>query len=579
MLNNRIRILSIAILFSFTLLLGSLFYFQILNFKHYRSLSLRNTVRIIPLKASRGAIYDRKGEVLARDEVSFDLVAIPQEISDKDKTFNLLSLITNTPKEELQANYRKNYRLPFVPANILTNLPPEKAFFIEEKLIGVPGVLIQVSPIRTYPNEKIAAHIIGYIGKIADSELQNLKDYGYSVQDLVGKSGIEKYYDVYLKGEDGGIQVEVDAHSREVSKIGFKEPKKGKDINLTIDLGLQSFVSMLLDDKKGACIVMQAKTGSILALVSKPEFNLNIFVTGKDKDRLKALSDNNYPMLNRAISGIYPAGSTFKIIVASAGIASGQINDKTRFFCDGIFNLGNTRFHCWKESGHGYQDIVESLTHSCNVFFYNLGKALGAEQIHRYALYFGLGSLTGIDLPEEVKGIVPGPRWKRSSLKIPWYEGDTINYSIGQGYLLVTPIQMLRVITIAANKGFCPQPYVLEKIEGRQIYSKKEYQSRLRPDIFNVVDTGLFEAVNNQTGTGQRAKIKGLHIAGKTGTAQAGISQKSHAWFVGYFPYDDPLISFVVFIEHGGKGGEDPPNIAKLIALYMRENGFLNAGD
>lgn len=576
MFNNRLKILNFIILLSFIVLLSALFYFQIVNSYHYRSLSLKNTLRIIPLKASRGAIYSRKGEVLAWDEISFDLVAIPQEISDIGSTIKKLSSITGAREEELESNYRKNSRLPFVPANILANLSPEKAFMIEEKLIGIPGVMIRVTPIRTYPNHKVASHILGYLGKIADSELQNLKDYGYSIQDLVGRSGIEKYYDAYLKGEDGGIQVEVDSRSREVSRIGYKEPKKGKDLTLTIDLGLQHFISMLFGDKKGACIVMQAKTGSILALVSNPEFDPNVFISGKDKDRLKLLGDKNYPMLNRAISGVYPAGSTFKIPVACAGIAAGQVKSQTTFLCKGVFVLGNTRFRCWKESGHGHQNVIQALAHSCNVFFYSIGRAIGAEQIHRYALSFGLGDLTGIDLVEEARGVAPSPRWKKSNLKVPWYEGDTVNYSIGQGYLLVTPIQMLRVITITANKGFCPQPYILEKIEGRQISSRREYQSRIRPEAFDMIQKGLFDAVNDQEGTGQMAKPVGLHVSGKTGTAQSGPSRKSHAWFIGYLPSHEPSISLVVFIEHGGKGGKDAASMARLIALYLKENEFLD---
>jgi penicillin-binding protein 2 len=578
MYKNRIQVLAIAIFISFVVLLGSLFYFQILHFSNYRSLGLRNTIRMIPLKASRGTIYDRDGVVLARDEMSFDLVAIPQEIDDVDKTFNKLSLITGKKAEVLKDTYRKNYRLPFVPTNILIDLGPEQAFSMEERLIDIPGVMISVTPRRKYPHHKIASHIIGYIGRIADSELKRLKDYGYSVQDMVGKSGIEKYYDAYLKGEDGGIQVEVDSRSREVSRIGLKKPEKGKDIYLTIDLDLQNFLSMILEDKKGACAIMQVETGRILALASSPGFDPNIFVSGKDRDRLRILSDNDYPMLNRALSSAYPAGSTFKIPVACAGIATGYIKNETTFFCDGVFKLGNARFRCWKESGHGYQDVVEAIAHSCNVFFYNLGKALGADQIYRHAILFGLGDLTGIDLPEEVKGIAPSPRWKRSSLKQPWYEGDTINYSIGQGYLLVTPLQMLKVITITANKGYCPQPYILEKIEDKQISSKKEYHSRLRPETFDLVHTGLFDAVNDQTGTGQRAGIKDIEISGKTGTAQAGGSRKSHAWFIGYLPSKDPLISMVVFIEHGGKGGEESAGIARLIALYLKENDFLKHG-
>jgi len=574
--SNRINIISAAIFASSLLLLTALFYFQIIGYGYYRSLSLKNTVRTIPLEASRGAIYDRKGIVLAKDDISFNLVLIPQEISDLGNTLNMLSVVTGRKREDLEAIYRKNYRLPFVPADIISNIPPEKAFKMEERLVDIPGAFIWSVPKRLYPNGRVGSHVIGYIGKIADSELKRLKDYGYSMRDLVGKNGVEQQYDAYLKGDDGGIQIEVDSRSREVSRIGFKEPRKGKDLTLTIDLGLQRFVDMLFKGKKGACIVMESQTGRVRALVSSPEFDPNIFVTGKDADRLKILRDTGHPLLNRAVTGTYPPGSTFKTVVAYAGIATGTVKETTSFLCTGVFKLGNTSFRCWKESGHGYQDIVQALTHSCNVFFYSLGKALGAEQIYRYALSFGLGSLTDIDLPQEVKGIAPGPMWKRFALKAPWYEGDTINYSIGQGYLEVTPIQMLRVITIVANNGFCPQPYVVEDIEGVKISHRREYSPRLRPEFFKMVRAGLFDAVNGPTGTGQNAKVNGLDISGKTGTAQAGPSRESHAWFIGFLPANEPLISLVVFIEHGGKGGENAASIARLTAVYLKENGFLN---
>jgi penicillin-binding protein 2 len=575
MFSSRVSIMRVAVFISSLFLLAALFYFQIISHGYYRALSLKNTVRTIPLKASRGAIYDRTGAVLAKDDISFNLVLIPQEISDLEKTFKMLSVVTGKTQEQLEAAYRKNYRLPFVPANVVSNISPEKAFRIEEKLVDIPGAFIWSAPKRLYPNGRAGSHVIGYVGNIADSEISRLKDYGYSIKDLVGKSGIERYYDIYLKGNDGGIQVEVDSRSREVSRIGFKEPVKGKDISLTIDIGLERFVDMLFEGKKGACIVMQSRTGRILSLVSSPEFDPNIFVTGKDSSRLKILRDIGRPLLNRAITGMYPPGSTFKTVVAYAGLATGTIKQDTSFLCEGIFKLGNASFRCWKASGHGYQDVVQALAHSCNIFFYNLGKALGAEQINRYALSFGLGSTTGIDLPQESKGTVPGPMWKRFILKTPWYEGDTINYSIGQGYLEVTPIQMLRVITIAANNGFCPQPYIVEDIEGVKISHNRAYFARLKPEFFRLPRAGLFNAVNEPTGTGQRARVKGLDISGKTGTAQAGTLRASHAWFTGYLPSDTPLISLVVFIEHGGKGGKDAADIARLISVYLNNNGFL----
>jgi len=576
MFNQRIRTVSAAILISFLVLTGALFYLQVLRFAHYRSLSLKNSVRVIPIQASRGGIYDRKREVLAKDEISFDLVIIPQEVPDVGLTLKRLSKITGIKEKELKKNYAKNYRLPFVPAKIAENLKAEDAFRIAEKLSHVAGVLIHSVPRRIYPNNEIASHIIGYIGKIAPPELKRLKAYGYSIRDLVGKSGVEKYYDVYLQGEDGGIQIVVDSCSKEVSKLGFKEPRGGRDIVLTIDLRLQRFMNMLFENKNGAFMVMETQTGKILGLVSSPEFNPNVFTFGSNRERAKILTDRRYPLLNRAIACSYPPGSTFKVVVATAGVAAGALKRATCFMCKGIFFLGKRGFRCWKKAGHGYQNVVDALAHSCNVFFYNLGRALGAEELHKYALAFGFGATTGIDLPSEAKGIAPAPLWKRFVLKRPWYEGDTINYSIGQGYLLATPIQMLRVITIIANDGYCPQPYIVEEIQGRRVSRKRDFITRLKPGTFKLVKEGLFAAVNSSTGTGQYAKVKGLDISGKTGTAQPGTKGDSHAWFIGYLPSDEPKISFVVFVEHGGKGGAEAAKMARLTATYLKENGFLD---
>ena len=575
MFSHRIRLVGLFVFVSFLILALFLFYFQILQFDHYRSLSLKNTIRVIPIKASRGTIYDRKKNPLAEDKISFDLVLIPQEVKDIDDTLKRLSNITGIDIKSLKASYRRNYHFPFVPVAVAVNLDAEKAFSIEERLTDVPGALIWSEPRRIYPNRQAGSHAIGYIGKIARPEFEKLKDYGYSVQDLVGKSGVEKQYDVYLQGEDGGIQVEVDAVSREVARLGFKEPKKGKDLVLTIDIGLQRFTDMLFEEKKGAAILMEAKTGRILTFVSAPEFDPSIFMSGTNKQRQKILTGKTKPLSDRAISSAYPPGSTFKIVIAAAGIATGAVTNSTTFTCKGFFLLGKRKFRCWKKQGHGPQNIIEGITHSCNVFFYNLGYALGAEQIHRYALSFGLGSRTNIDLPGEIKGLVPSPIWKRFFIKEPWYKGDTINYSIGQGYLLVTPIQMLRVVTIVANEGYCPTPFLVEEIEGRRVAQRRDYVTRLRAKVFKPIKKGMFNVVNDPTGTGLYAKVNDMHISAKTGTAQPGTKGDTHAWFVGYLPSEDPKISFVIFLEHGGKGGADPARMVRLIATYIKENKIL----
>jgi len=547
-----------------------------MRFGYYNRLSLRNTIRLIPVPAARGRVYDRNNKPLAINDLSFDLVLIPQEVKDLEATLEALSKIVEIPTSQLSRNYKKSYHLPFAPARIASRLSREKAFYIEEKLHSIPGALIWSTPRRYYPNGTVASHIIGYVGNIRKSEYAYLRDYGYKIQDLVGKTGIEKSYDAYLKGDDGGIQIEVDAASREIKRRGFKEPQKGKDIQLTIDLGLQAFVDMLIEEKKGAVVIMETETGKVLALTSSPEFDPNIFILGSNRARREILNDRARPLINRAISGTYPPGSTFKVVIACAGIVGKAITSASSYVCNGIFEIGGIKFRCWRETGHGPQNIVEAITHSCNVFFYNMGRRIGVDNIYKYALQFGFGNQTGVDLPEEKKGILPSALWKRLRLREPWYKGDTINYSIGQGYLLVTPIQMLKAATIIANRGYCPTPYIVEEIEGRTLTSKKRHRTKIREGHFRLVREGMSGVVNDKTGTGKYAKIEGIKIAGKTGTAQPGTEGDTHAWFIGYLPADNPRFSFVVFLEHGGQGGAEPAHITRLIATYMKENGFFD---
>ncbi|NQT90287.1 MAG: penicillin-binding protein 2 [Candidatus Omnitrophica bacterium] len=576
---QRFRIFKFFIYASFLAIVAGLVFLQVVKFRYYQGLSLRNTIRIIPIEAPRGSIYDRNRNLLAVDEISFDLAVIAQEVKDLDATLEALSKISDIPKKKLHYNYKRNYYVPFAPTKVASDLDKEKAFYIEEKLSSVPGAMIWPTPRRYYPNKEVGSHVIGYVGRIARGEFVRLRDYGYKIQDLVGKSGIEKQYDAYLQGEDGGIQIEVDAASRQIRRRGFKEPKRGKDLVLTIDLGLQRFVDELLREKKGACIVMDSRTGQVLALSSSPNFDPNAFTTGTDKERLALLRSKGRPLIDRAISSSFPPGSTFKIVVAAAGIATGALDINTTFTCNGSISLGKWKFRCWKEAGHGPQNIVDALAHSCNVFFYSTGRVLGADQIYRYASKFGLGSTTGIDLPKETKGLVPNPIWKRLKKKEPWYKGDTFNYSIGQGFLLVTPIQMLRVVAIVANAGKSPTPYLLEKIEDRDVSHSKVFNTGLKKNTFKFIRKGLFDVVNSRTGTGQNARVRELgvagKVAGKTGTAQPGTRGSTHAWFVGYLPSNAPMISFVVFLEHGGQGGRESARIARLVGTYLDENGFL----
>lgn len=577
MFEIRKNIFRIVIYASFIILALNLFYLQIIRHHFYKQRSLENIVRIIPLEAPRGIIYDRNGKVLVEDRISFDLAVIPQEVKNIDATLKDLSKLCGVPKKDLYSNYRKNYSSPFVPTTVAQDLDRYKAFFVDENITSVPGAILWRNPRRNFHHPYAISHITGHIGKIDEIEYETLKSYGYKIRECIGKSGIEKYYNSYLRGEDGGIQVEVDSTSRLIRQLGSKSPVKGKDIFLTIDIELQDMVNMLIKDDIGACIVMDLKTGEILALVSSPGFDPNVFIEPtQQRERSALLSRNDYPMLNRAVSSSYSPGSTFKVVVAMAALSSDKIKKNTYFHCSGTYNLGATKFNCWREDGHGSQNITEGLTHSCNVFFFNTGRMIGPDLLHQYAIKFGMGQPTGIDLPGEANGLVPSPLWKRFNKKEPWRTGDTLNFSIGQGYLLTTPIQILRMITLIANNGFMPRPFLVKRIGEVDLHSTitKKVAFTEGKSKFDTIQQALFNVVNDPAGTGQRAKVEGIEICAKTGTAQV-EGREAHAWFAGYAPFNDPKISFVVFLEHGGAGGRKPAEIAKALCEYLKEKGYL----
>ncbi len=577
MFNIKKDIFKTVIYLSFIFLAFNLFYLQVIRRPIYKQRSLENIIRIIPLEASRGIIYDRNDKILVDNRISFDLAIIPQEVDNIGKTLTALSKLCGISKKRLYKNYKRNYTTPFIPVVVAQDLDKRKAFFIDENTTSVPGAILWSNPRRNYRDPQAISHITGHIGKIGEAEYKILRGYGYRIREYVGKSGIEKYYNSYLRGEDGGVQVEVDSASRRVRQLGYKSPKKGKNIFLTIDIDLQRIVHLLLKEETGVCIAMDVRTGEILVLASSPNFDPNIFVDPtKQRQRLALLRQKDYPMLNRAISSAYPPGSTFKIVVATAALCSGKIKKDTSFYCSGTYNLGKAKFSCWKKEGHGSQNIIQGLTHSCNIFFYNAGRVIGPNLIHRYSVRFGLSQPTGIDLPGEVSGLVPSPLWKRLNKNGSWYLGDTLNFAIGQGYLLITPIQALKMITLIANKGFTPRPFLARRIGRLNLEGNKVNRTVIAEERneFDIMQQALFNVVNDSTGTGQKARVKGLKICGKTGTAQVHKAE-THAWFAGYAPYDNPKISFVIFLEHGGAGGRKPADMARVLCKYLKEKGYL----
>lgn len=555
----------------FLLLFLNLFYLQIIRWPLYHGLSQKNRIRLVPLEGLRGTIYDRNGLSIVENRLSFDVVILPQEIEDGEKTFTRVAKVIGTSKENIEAIKKKEYQAPFAPITIARDIDEDRAFILEEMKQDIPGVLVQPKSLRRYAYDERASHIIGYLSLINREEFERLKDYGYTFRDLVGRSGIERIYDRYLKGQSGGMQVEVDAVGRLMRTLGTKAPKKGKDITLTIDAKLQSRASELLSGSNGAIVVMDPNNGEVLALASSPSFDPNIFIDPNKNDIVTGLlKSGSRPMINRAINGQYPPGSTFKIIVALAGLENKKINENTTFNCAGKFWVGNIEFDCWKEEGHGPQNLREAIAHSCNIYFYNLGRKVGPDILTEYAHKFGLGRPTGVDLAGEGKGFVPTVWWKKTAKRENWYEGETVNYSIGQGYLSATPLQMAEAISIFATEGNVPTPHLIKKI-GNSAVAFKPKTISISKNALKIIKEAMRQVVNSDTGTGQRARVEGIDIAAKTGTAQ-NPQGESHAWFVGYAPANNPKIAFAILIEHGGKGGLIAADLAKQILEFVRYN-------
>ncbi len=573
-MRDRIVIVTVSALF---ILVGAgLFYNQVIRFGYYSRLSKNNSIRIIPIDGPRGDIFDRNGAAVVSNRLSFDVAIVYREVRNKQKAIHTLSDILDIPVIEMARLVDKARTRPYMPFTILEDIDKNKAIILEEESFNIDGLIIQTRSRRNYIYNSFGSHMFGYLSEIGESEVEDLKDYGYRPGDLVGRSGLEKEYETFLRGTDGGIQIEVDSRGRETRVLGLKEPSSGKDLYLTIDIAFQVVCEKLLGDRKGAICVMDPRTGEVLALASHPAFDPNVFVRPKSSDeRMRFLRNRvGRPLSNRAISGLYPPGSVFKVVTASAALETKKITASTRFFCQGNYRLGTAKFDCWKAEGHGSQDLIEGLMNSCDVFFYNIGRAAGVDAIEIYAKLFGLGRPTGVDLPDEVGGLVPGRAWKNAYRRGAWYEGDTVNYSIGQGYLLVTPMQVMDMMGVIANGGSLVRPHLVKKIDDLMLQTDAPKLIGLKPATISLIRKGLYEVVNNENGTGKRAKLEGALVDGKTGSAE-NPHGRTHAWFSGFAPDNDPRICVVVFLEHGGKGGLEPAEIARGIFEEARKKGYL----
>ncbi len=517
--------------------------------RRYYDLSQRNAIRLIPQEPYRGRIYDRHGRLMADNVLSFDVVIIPQELRDKQKTFTDLAALLAMPPEDAVFAYKRGYLNPFTPVPIAVGIDKEKAIAVAEQELNLPGVAVHLNAKRFYPHREVTAHLLGYIREIDRERITRLKSYGYDLKDKVGVSGMEETLDIFMRGEKGGEQIEVDNLGRKVRLIGYRPSAFGQDVTTTIDVELQQLAYAAMRGYAGAFVVMEVKTGEVLVLCSKPSYDPNVFIDRSQAKRLNAyLTSAGAPFVNRATAASFAPGSVFKVVTAAAALKARDFSTSMTFVCRGRLKIGDRYFKCW--STHGAQDFYQAMAHSCDVYFYHLGFRANPDGMARMAHAFGLGEKTGIDLPHEAAGFVPSRVWKNLARLENWYDGDTANYAIGQGFVLTTPLQLARMMAAVANGGILVPPRVTKAIGGEPVVERPAKRVNIDKDHLAMIKKSLRYPVSLPSGTAHNLDIRGLAICVKTGTAQV-TGLPSHGWVAGFFPEDEPKYAFCVFLEHG----------------------------
>lgn len=556
-----------AIVFGALIILGlGLFQLQVLEGPYYRTLSEKNRIRLIPTEAPRGRVFGRNGKLLATNRSSYDVVAIPEDMTRDGRV--MLSKMLDIPQKEILKRLRDRREYPFAPAIIQKDISRELAFKIEERRPELPGVAIRVSGTRFYPYEETASHIIGYIGKINRDEYLSKDRKQFGMRSSIGRSGIERTLDDRLRGWRGGKQIEVNSRGQLIRVLSEKKPEPGEDIYTTIDLEFQKRVMEQIEGKHASVALIDLETDGLIVMASSPGFDPNIFVSPSESDkRMKVLRDPEAPLLDRGLHAAYPPGSVFKLVTALSALEAGKITPGTRFMCRGHFRLNSRsrKFHCWNKRGHGNLNLKEAIERSCNVYFFNLGKILSPEQIAKTAKKFGFAEALGIEIEQRTPGLIPDSKWKKERYKENWYGGETLNMAIGQGYVLTSPLQILKMTAIIAKDGGDVFPHLLK--ENDRPVSKKRID--IPKEYFAVLKAGMFDVVESDLGTGQLARVDFMRVGGKTGTAQA--TGDSHSWMSGFFPFQNPKIAFVVFVEHGGPGGITGAKLVKEILKIWQE--------
>ncbi len=584
---SRLPLLAGFIVLFAVLLFFRLWYLQVIKGAYYQEQAESNRIRPVKIRPPRGIFYDRKGRPLVENVLTYDISIVPEDTADLDRTIDALAPIVKMKPDDVRKviETAEPVRGKYEPIKVREEAPWDEVAYVEARQENLPGVIVEPEHRRHYPYGDMASHQFGYIGKVTQSQKkQDQADTGM----LVGQGGLEKTYDKLLRGVAGRRMIQVNAAGRKVKDLGIEEPKPGTDLYLTIDLDVQRAAEEALGERAGAVVAMDPNTGEVLALASHPAYDPNLFPRGiAPKDWTRLSNDPSHPLYNRAVQSVYPPGSTFKVVVSLAGLSMGLIGVDDKVTCKGFITSGKKSFRCWKKGGHGTISFHQGLVESCDVYFYTMGDRIGFDRIAEFARDLGLGATTGIELADEKKGLVPTAAWKKQKINEPWYPADNYMNSIGQGFMLVSPIQNCQLISAVANGGVFFQPQLLKRSRNRETGEEKVYPAKQRR-VFPIdaaaldeVRSALVGVTTESGGTAHGAATPLGTVAGKTGTAQV-IAQKvagqrlsqstqDHAWFIGYAPAERPTIAVAVLVEHGGHGGSAAAPVArKVIEEYLR---------
>lgn len=589
-LQARLTAFRVGVVGVFTLLAVAFWTLQVLQYQTYRERAENNHTRTIELRAPRGVLFDRHGEVLVQNRQAFRIVVVRDQTGgDLDGVLARVAGVAGVEEDALRAAVKRRLAEPaFRPIPLIENASDVQVAAVLARAIELPGVVVEQVPTRTYPEERLAAHLFGYVGEVQESQLTPDLQPGA----IVGQAGVERTYNNLLMGQNGNRFVVVNSRGREIEELERQPPVDGHRVQLTIDAAMQRALEEAFHASglNGAGVFLDPRSGEVLAMTSLPAYDPNAFAAGIDRGTWQALNaDVLRPLGNRAIQGLFAPGSTFKIVMALAALGEGLITPDTQVTCLGSKTIYGNSFACNRPGGHGRIGLREALQHSCNVYFYTLGEMLSVDTIHAWAARLGLVGRTGIDLPNELESIIPSEDWKRRRFNERWYPGETISVAIGQGYVTTTPIALARMIATVANGGTRVTPHVVRAVDRGQGWEPVSARtpdppSPIPPAMLDAVRDGLWLAVNGTTGTARSARLDGYDVAGKTGTAQvislsgaraaAGRTDRDlrhHGWFVFFAPRDAPEVAGVVFAEHGGTSAAATPIVRHVLDTYFAQ--------